>query len=84
MLMDAVQLVVGIRWSARAAQHAGPAAPPGVRGVVATWLAVVDRLIGLLFQKCVSVNPFPTLPYLGTVGLGAPPASAPEAPGCRS
>ena len=25
MLMDVVQLVVGIRWSARAAQHAGPA-----------------------------------------------------------
>ena len=27
--MDAVRLVLGIRRSARAAQHAGPAAPPG-------------------------------------------------------
>ena len=43
LLTDAVQLVVGIRWSACAVQHAGQPAR-GARGVVAPRLAVVDRL----------------------------------------
>ena len=30
--MDAVRLVLGIRWSARAVQHAGPASPKARRG----------------------------------------------------
>ena len=48
LLTDAVQLVVGIRWSACAVQHAGQPAR-GARGVVAPRLAVVDRLIVSFF-----------------------------------
>ena len=48
--MDAVRLVLGIRRSARAVQHVGPAGPPGgARRGLTTRLAVVDRLIVSFF-----------------------------------
>ena len=48
--MDAVRLVLGIRRSARAVQHVGPAGPPGgARRGLTTRLAVVGRPIVSFF-----------------------------------